>query len=153
MWYLFIQIWAWLLAAFALGWIAHWLLTRHSGDEERSDKNDNSLGLLAGLASGGTQISENWRPHGFVESPDMVDDLKRIKGVGAVIEDTLNSLGIYQFAQISQWNPDNVTWIEDFLTFPGRIEREGWIVQAATLESGGTTEFASRVDNGELEYD
>lgn len=27
MWYLFLQIWVWLLAAFVLGWVSHWLLS------------------------------------------------------------------------------------------------------------------------------
>ncbi len=28
MWYLFLQIWGWLLAAFVLGWFAHWIYIR-----------------------------------------------------------------------------------------------------------------------------
>ena len=35
-------------------------------------------------------------------TPAQVDDLKRIKGIGPKLEELLNSLGIYQFAQIAQ---------------------------------------------------
>ena len=68
------------------------------------------------------------------------DDLKEIKGVGPVNEAQLNELGIYTFAQVAAWTPANVDWVEDFLSFPGRIEREDWIAQAKALaerKSGG----------------
>ncbi|MEO1305156.1 MAG: NADH-quinone oxidoreductase subunit NuoE [Pseudomonadota bacterium] len=61
------------------------------------------------------------------------DDLKRIKGIGPVNEKALNELGIYKFAQIAAWTPANVDWVEDFMSFPGRIEREDWIAQAKDL--------------------
>ncbi|MFT5573071.1 MAG: putative flap endonuclease-1-like 5' DNA nuclease [Cryomorphaceae bacterium] len=153
MWYLFIQIWVWLLVAFALGWSTHWFLSSRGSDDEQGGKNEDSVGLSAGLAAADTRISDSWKPHGFASSPETVEDLKKIKGIVPVIEDTLNGLGIYHFAQIAQWSPDNVSWIENLLTFPGRIERESWIDQATTLEAGGTTEFAIRVDKGELDYD
>jgi len=89
---------------------------------------------------------------GFASRPDQVDDLKRIKGIGAVIEETLHGLGIYQFRQISDWSSDNTAWVENFLSFPGRIAREDWIEQARTLAVGGTTDFAKRVDKGDVNY-
>ena len=79
------------------------------------------------------------------------DDLKRIKGIGPVNEKALNELGIYKFNQIAAWTPANVDWIEDFMSFPGRIEREDWIAQAKTLAEGEETEFSKRVDAGEVE--
>ncbi len=97
-------------------------------------------------------ISNDWRPMGFSSAPESVDDIKRIKGIGAVIEKTLNELGIYQFSQIAEWTEDNISWVENSLAFPGRIARENWIEQARTLADGGTTDFAKRVDKGDVEY-
>ncbi|MEO0549576.1 MAG: NADH-quinone oxidoreductase subunit NuoE [Pseudomonadota bacterium] len=79
------------------------------------------------------------------------DDLKRIKGVGPVNEAALNELGIYKFSQIAAWTPANVDWVEDFMSFPGRIEREDWIAQAKVLAAGEETSFSKRVDAGEVE--
>lgn len=79
------------------------------------------------------------------------DDLKRIKGIGPVNEKALNELGIFKFSQIAAWTPANVDWVEDSMSFPGRIEREDWIAQAKTLAEGDETEFSKRVDAGEVE--
>ncbi|HUS98580.1 MAG TPA: NADH-quinone oxidoreductase subunit NuoE [Hyphomicrobiaceae bacterium] len=63
------------------------------------------------------------------------DDLKRISGVGPKLEETLNSLGIYHFDQVAAWTPEAVAWIDGFLSFKGRVDREGWIEQAKKLAS------------------
>ncbi len=83
--------------------------------------------------------------------PGDEDDLKRIKGIGPVNEKALNELGIFKFSQIAAWTPANVDWVEDFMSFPGRVEREDWIAQAAQLAAGADTEFSKRVDTGEVE--
>ncbi len=75
------------------------------------------------------------------------DDLKRIKGIGPQLEDKLNELGIYTFEQISQWSKDNVAWIDEYLAFKGRIDREEWIEQAKILSKGDETEFSKRYDS------
>ncbi|MEO0467120.1 MAG: NADH-quinone oxidoreductase subunit NuoE [Pseudomonadota bacterium] len=79
------------------------------------------------------------------------EDLKRIKGVGPKNEDQLNALGIFKLTQIAAWTPDNVEWVEGYLSFPGRIEREEWIAQAKLLATGAETEFSKRVDAGDVE--
>lgn len=159
MYWLFFQIWVWLLVAFVLGWLAHWFLCCRG-------KNEASSGTTAAAPvsavvqsvdddeplSQTVAINDSWKPMGFASRPDDVDDLKRIKGVGAVIEETLNGLGIYQFRQIADWDADNAAWVENFISFPGRIARENWIEQSKTLAVGGTTEFAKRVDKGDVEY-
>jgi len=162
MWYLFIQIWLWLLGAFILGWAAHWFICCRNKDDQYSKDtiiaapaaatNTNKTNAAPSPAPA-PAINDNWKPQGFASRPDSVDDIKRIKGVGAVIEKTLNDLGIYQFSQIASWDSNNVAWVENFLAFPGRIERESWISQANTLASGGTTDFAQRVDKGDVDYD
>ncbi|MFQ3245398.1 MAG: hypothetical protein ACI9SP_002046 [Arenicella sp.] len=37
--YLFFQIWLWILASFALGWVAHWFLCCRGKDTPESDVN------------------------------------------------------------------------------------------------------------------
>ena len=76
------------------------------------------------------------------------DELKRIKGIGPKIEGTLNELGIYHFDQIAGWSSKTVEWVDGYLTFRGRIQREDWITQARKLARGEATEFSKRVDRG-----
>ncbi|MFN7002273.1 MAG: NADH:ubiquinone oxidoreductase [Roseinatronobacter sp.] len=61
------------------------------------------------------------------------DDLKQISGVGPVLEAKLNDLGVYHFWQIARWTDSEVVWVDGFLNFKGRIERDEWIKQATTL--------------------
>ena len=61
------------------------------------------------------------------------DDLKQISGVGPVLERKLNELGIYHFWQIAGWSEDEITWVDGFLNFKGRIQRDEWIAQASKL--------------------
>ncbi|WP_299945022.1 NADH-quinone oxidoreductase subunit NuoE [uncultured Ruegeria sp.] len=72
------------------------------------------------------------------------DDLKMLKGVGPKLEGTLNELGFYHYDQIAAWTPEHVAWVDARLKFKGRIERDGWIEQAAKLAAGEETEFAKR---------
>ncbi len=72
------------------------------------------------------------------------DDLKMLKGVGPKLEETLNELGFFHFDQIAAWTSGHVAWVDARLKFKGRIERDGWIEQAAKLAAGEETEFAKR---------
>ncbi len=72
------------------------------------------------------------------------DDLKMLKGVGPKLEETLNELGFFHFDQIAAWTSEHVAWVDARLKFKGRIERDGWIEQAAKLAAGEETEFAKR---------
>ncbi len=78
------------------------------------------------------------------------DDLKLIKGIGVKIEGTLNGLGIYHFDQVGGWSSKTVEWINGFISFKGRIQREKWISQAKALAEGKSTEFSKRVDKGQV---
>ncbi|MCP3927850.1 MAG: DUF1049 domain-containing protein [Bacteroidetes bacterium] len=69
-----------------------------------------------------------------LEPSEERDDLQQIEGVGPFIEQKLNTLGIYTYEQISQFNTENIDEITDALDyFPGRIERDDWVGQAAKL--------------------
>ncbi len=78
------------------------------------------------------------------------DNLQLIRGIGKVLEKTLNSMGIYRFEQIASWSDKEAEQIGRDLDFPGRIEREEWIVQAKKLAKGEKTEFSERVKRGEV---
>ncbi|MGE7469881.1 hypothetical protein ACQKLX_10595 [Bosea sp. NPDC003192] len=80
------------------------------------------------------------RPVGFAAARGgQADDLKLIKGIGPQNEGRLHALGIWHFSQIAGWTPENVEWVGTYLAFPGRIEREDWVVQAAALARTATT--------------
>ena len=79
------------------------------------------------------------------------DDLKRIRGVGVLIEKKLNGLGVTRYEQIANWTAADIERFSDKLDFKGRIERENWVEQARILSAGGQTEFSQRVDRGEVE--
>jgi len=79
------------------------------------------------------------------------EDLKRIRGIGVLIEKKLNQMGILAYEQIANWTAEEIDRISQSLDFKGRIERENWVEQARILASGGTTEFSRRVDRGEVE--
>ena len=76
---------------------------------------------------------EGTRPEPVETNGSKADDLKLISGIGPKIEGQLNTLGIYTFAQVASWTPDNVRWVDGYLSFRGRIEREEWISQAKAL--------------------
>lgn len=61
------------------------------------------------------------------------DDLKRIRGVGVVIEKKLNAMGVHSYAQIAEWTEADIEKVNGILDFSGRIERENWIEQAKML--------------------
>ena len=79
------------------------------------------------------------------------DDLKRVRGVGVLIEKKLNSMGVTTYAQMANWSASDIDRVSQVLDFRGRIERENWVEQARILSAGGQTEFSRRVDRGEVE--
>jgi small subunit ribosomal protein S2 len=64
------------------------------------------------------------------------DDLKKITGVGPVLEKKLNALGVTRFDQVANFSDEDVAKIDDALNFKGRIMRDDWIGQAKTLAGG-----------------
>lgn len=68
-----------------------------------------------------------------IERPTNPDDLKAISGIGPKLEQVLNAQGIWTYAQIIAWGEPEIAWIEDLLGFGGRVARDNWLGQAATL--------------------
>ena len=85
-------------------------------------------------------LEDKNRPAG-IERPAAVDDLKLISGVGPKIEGTLHSLGIYTFSQVASWKKAEREWVDGYLNFHGRIERDDWVKQAKALAKGGAAEY------------
>lgn len=59
------------------------------------------------------------------------DDLKKISGVGPKLEGVLHDNGVFHFDQIAAWNAEEIAYMDDKLSFKGRIDRDNWIEQAA----------------------
>lgn len=68
-----------------------------------------------------------------IDKPAAPDDLKAITGVGPKLEKVLNDLGVWTYAQVAAWTPAEIAWMDDYLGFKGRVERDGWLMQAAAL--------------------
>lgn len=69
------------------------------------------------------------------EPGDDKDDLKQIKGVGPVIEKTLNEIGVLLFSQIAEMSESEIDRVAQRLKgFRSRIYREDWIGQARDLQ-------------------
>ena len=79
-----------------------------------------------------------------------MDDLKRIRGIGVLIEKRLNSMGYRTYEQLANWTAADVEKVSRALDIRGRIERENWVEQARILASGDQTDFAKRLDRGEV---
>jgi predicted flap endonuclease-1-like 5' DNA nuclease len=71
------------------------------------------------------------------------DDLKLISGIGPKVEQKLNSIGVWHYAQISAWSQRHIDWVNAAISFAGRIERENWVTQA--------TQLLERQSQGDLE--
>jgi len=77
------------------------------------------------------KISKKSASHNEVESKD---DLKVINGIGPGIEKKLNKYGIFTYRQISEFTDESVSTISEVVEFfPGRIQRDRWVEQAAKL--------------------
>ncbi len=76
---------------------------------------------------------------------DQKDNLTEIKGIGSFLEKKLNSLGIYKFEQISKLTPNLIEKLTTAIEFfPGRIEQDDWVGQAALLAKSTKTKAAPK---------
>lgn len=66
-------------------------------------------------------------------APEGKDDLKKISGVGPVLEKKLNALGITTYEQIVNFSAEDIARVDEVLNFKGRIERDNWVEQAKEL--------------------
>ncbi len=153
--YLFIQTFFWIALAVMAGIFIGWFVwgrkennqsvetkpSHISGemDEEISSDSqaqsfvsqaDENVGEVKEFA----EIKDEFRPEALEEPIDgKSDDLTQINGVGPKINETLHSLGIHHFSQIAKFSRENIAWVDNYLSFKGRIDREDWVGQAKKL--------------------
>ena len=62
------------------------------------------------------------------------DDLTLISGVGPMLNELLNDIGVYYLWQIAEWSEEEIDWVDSkLLHFSGRIKRDDWVGQAIDL--------------------
>jgi len=72
----------------------------------------------------------------FDSSTQQADDLKKVKGIGPKMEETLNQIGIFTFEQVSKMTKNEYDLLDSITgSFPGRAERDDWAGQANKLKS------------------
>ena len=71
-----------------------------------------------------------------VPAPAAPDDLSLISGVGPAIAKNLNEFGITTYKQVLALSDEDAERVNDFVGFPGRVQREEWREQAAELMAG-----------------
>jgi NADH-quinone oxidoreductase subunit E len=108
--------------------------------ETQSKEGQPKEGQPAAAVVGKPSLDDANRPAGIAR-PAAPDDLKLISGVGPRIEGTLNDLGIFTFAQVAAWQKPERDWVDSYLNFKGRIERDDWVRQAEALATGGEAEY------------
>ena len=82
---------------------------------------------MVGLAPK-ADVDERGRLSGPVDGK--ADDLKKISGVGKVLEGKLNDAGIFHFWQVAALKKAQITELEEEMSFPGRITRDECVKQA-----------------------
>jgi predicted flap endonuclease-1-like 5' DNA nuclease len=105
----------------------------------------------AAMVDTDSPTTEKSEPKSAPAKEGHVDDLKRIRGIGVLIEKRLNAMGVISYENIANWTSGDIDRVSQVLEFGGRIERESWVEQARILSSGGQTEFSRRVDRGEFD--
>ena len=67
-------------------------------------------------------------PKQLFQPPKEKDDLKKIYGIGPVMEKTLNGLGISSYKQIADFTKSDIERVADAIeSFSDRIERDDWV--------------------------
>ena len=69
----------------------------------------------------------------FAAPEGKADDLKKITGVGPVLEAKLKDLGVTRYEQIANFSDEDLEKIDQALNFKGRIQRDDWVGQARSL--------------------
>jgi predicted flap endonuclease-1-like 5' DNA nuclease len=77
-------------------------------------------------------------PEWLLGAPDGPKDaLTAIRGLGPIMEQRLNELGVFHFSQLARMTEENARWFAMRLgVVPGRLTRDRWAEQARSLQSG-----------------
>lgn len=80
--------------------------------------------------------------------PLQTDDLKQIRGVGPIIEQTLNGMGYHTYRSIAEWTPADIERVTEKLdSLRMRIRRDRWISQAKQLHEEKHGEAKANVES------
>ncbi|MEJ2456880.1 MAG: hypothetical protein P8Y58_01505 [Novosphingobium sp.] len=78
-------------------------------------------------------------------SAGVVDDLRKIKGLGPKMLTLLTSLGITRYEQIAAWPEADLDDLDTKLgSFAGRPRRDNWVEQAKLLAGGDTGAYEAK---------
>jgi predicted flap endonuclease-1-like 5' DNA nuclease len=93
-----------------------------------------------------------------IATREEADDLTTISGIGGWIKEKLNALDIFTFRQIGNFTAEDVDIVTEVIEyFPGRIDRDEWILQARELVriAGNKAELLARIRErkGRIYYD
>ncbi|AOF90775.1 NADH-quinone oxidoreductase subunit E [Sinorhizobium sp. RAC02] len=108
--------------------------------DTRAEGGDAAAKQPVAAAVGKPSLEDKNRPAGIAR-PETPDDLELISGVGPKIEGILHELGIFTFAQVAGWKKAERDWVDGYLNFKGRIDRDDWVKQAKALAKGGEAEY------------
>ena len=122
-----------------------------SSGKAKSDNKESSENSSAAVAAAAAAVAVAPK---FLDAPNgEADDLKKILGIGPVLEEKLNEMGIFHYSQIAEFSDADIANVNAHLNFPGRIERDEWIPQAKELMSGGEGRKLKYLDAPEGEPD
>lgn len=106
------------------------------------------IGLITGRASNNSGFSSSqkinpvFKKQGNIYNKPLIlgiprpkgkDELQKIEGIDASLEELLNQLGIYHYDQIAKWSDKNAQWVEEYLDIEGQITQENWMGQAKSI--------------------
>jgi NADH-quinone oxidoreductase subunit E len=94
---------------------------------------DDARSVVDAAAAPAGLMPEDFKQPKAMDRPANPADLKAISGIGPKLEQLLNGLGIWTYSQIAAWTPEEIAWVDDYLSFKGRIGRDNWLGQAAAL--------------------
>ncbi len=99
------------------------------------DADETIAAVFGDLDEAALAPTDTMRIERLPENANGCDDLKKIKGIGPSIEQTLNDLGIYYYHQLAVMTESEIDQVAQQLKgFRSRIYREDWIGQARDLE-------------------
>jgi NADH-quinone oxidoreductase subunit E len=94
---------------------------------------DDARSVVDAAAAPTGLMPEDFKQPKAMDRPANPADLKAISGIGPKLEEVLNGLGIWTYGQIAAWTPEEIAWVDDYLSFKGRVDRDNWLGQAAVL--------------------
>ena len=105
---------------------------KQKADAKKKDKPDAEKPAKKAAAKKADKKADGFKK---LKKPDgEPDDLKKISGVGPVLEKKLNDFGIFHYSQIAGLKKAEIAEIDDALNFKGRIEKDDWLKQAKALQ-------------------